>query len=167
MLSHPKYVLHWVHMPLSSRWWIFKAQRGHKYCTCYTPSQTVTAILPCQGYTTSGRYMYHPFKYLKSLHLAETHTHSNYTFHMIITINIDYFPKKFKGLVGRAKAQAVSRWLPTVAARFRTRVWSCGICGGQSGAGSGFLLVLRFPLPIFIPPIAPQSPSSNHLGLVH
>jgi hypothetical protein len=33
-----------------------------------------------------------------------------------------------------------------------------GICGGQSGAGAGFLRVLRFPLPIFIPPIAPQSP---------
>jgi hypothetical protein len=33
-----------------------------------------------------------------------------------------------------------------------------GICGGQSGAGAGSLRVLRFPLPIFIPPIAPQSP---------
>jgi hypothetical protein len=59
-------------------------------------------------------------------------------------------------LMGRAIAQAVSRWLPTAA----TRVWSCGICGGQSGAGAGFLRVLRFPLPIFIPPISPQSPTS-------
>jgi hypothetical protein len=42
----------------------------------------------------------------------------------------------------------------------QARVWSCGICGGQSGAGAGFLQVLWFPLPIFIPPIAPQSPSS-------
>jgi hypothetical protein len=41
----------------------------------------------------------------------------------------------------------------------RFRVWSSGICGGQSGAGAGFLRVLRFPQPIFIPPIAPQSPS--------
>jgi hypothetical protein len=41
-----------------------------------------------------------------------------------------------------------------------TRIWSSGICGGQSGTGAGFLRVLRFPLPIFIPPIAPQSPSS-------
>jgi hypothetical protein len=57
-------------------------------------------------------------------------------------------------------AQAVSHWLPTVVARVRTRVWSCGICGGQSGAGAGFLQVLQFPLPISIPPIAPQSPSS-------
>jgi hypothetical protein len=62
--------------------------------------------------------------------------------------------------LGRAIAQAVSRWLPTAAARVRARVWSCGIWGGQSGAGTGFLRVLRFPLPIFIPPISPQSPSS-------
>jgi hypothetical protein len=32
---------------------------------------------------------------------------------------------------GRAIAQAVSRWLPTAAARLQTRVWSSGICGGQ------------------------------------
>jgi hypothetical protein len=62
--------------------------------------------------------------------------------------------------LGSAIAQAVSRWLPTAAARVRARVWSCGICGGQSGAGAGFLRVLRLPLPIFIPPIAPQSSSS-------
>jgi hypothetical protein len=55
---------------------------------------------------------------------------------------------------GRAVAQAVSRWLATAAARVRARVWSCEICGG-----AGFLRLLRFPLPIFIPPIAPQSPS--------
>jgi hypothetical protein len=67
--------------------------------------------------------------------------------------------------IGRAIAQAVSRWLPTAAARVRARVWSSGICGGQSEAGAGFLRVLRFPLPIFIPPIAPQSPSIYHLGL--
>jgi hypothetical protein len=75
----------------------------------------------------------------------------------------------FCGLVtrslGRAIAQAVSHWLPTPAARVRARVWSCGICGGQSGARTGFLRVLRFPLPIFIPPIAPQSPSSIIWGL--
>jgi hypothetical protein len=62
--------------------------------------------------------------------------------------------------LGRAIAQAVSPWLPTAAARVRARVWSCGLCGGQSGTGAGFLQVLRFPLTIFIPPIAPQSPSS-------
>jgi hypothetical protein len=51
------------------------------------------------------------------------------------------------------------RWLPIAAARVRSRVWSSGICGGQSGTGAGFLRVLRFPLPIFIPPIAPHTPS--------
>jgi hypothetical protein len=59
----------------------------------------------------------------------------------------------------------LSRWFPNAAARVRARVWSCGICGGQSGAGAGFLRVLRFPLPIFVPPIAPQSPSSIIWGL--
>jgi hypothetical protein len=48
---------------------------------------------------------------------------------------------------GRAVAQAVSRWLPTAAARVRVRA-ACGVCGGQSGTGAGLLLVLRFPLPI-------------------
>jgi hypothetical protein len=56
---------------------------------------------------------------------------------------------------GRAVAQAVSRWLPTAAARFRVRA-ACGVCGGQSGTGAGFLRVLRFSLPI-IPPISPSS----------
>jgi hypothetical protein len=65
--------------------------------------------------------------------------------------------------LGRAIAQAVSRWLPIAAAR----VWSCGICGGQSGAGAGFLRVIRFPLPIFIPPVAPQSSSSIIWGLYY
>jgi hypothetical protein len=64
-----------------------------------------------------------------------------------------------EGNQGRAIAQVVSRWLPTAAARVQTRVYSCGICVWQNGAGSGFLWVLRFPLPIFIPPISPQSPS--------
>jgi hypothetical protein len=63
-----------------------------------------------------------------------------------------------EAVIGRAIAQAVSRWLPTAAVRLRAQVWSCGICGGQSGAGAGFLPVLLCPLPIFIPPIAPQSP---------
>jgi hypothetical protein len=39
---------------------------------------------------------------------------------------------------GGAIAQAVSRWLPTAAARVRSRVWSIGICGGQSGARASF-----------------------------
>jgi hypothetical protein len=68
--------------------------------------------------------------------------------------------------MGRAIAQAVSRWLPTAAARVRARVWSSGICGGQSGAGADFLRVLRFPMPIFIPPnsLSSQSPGEGTIG---
>jgi hypothetical protein len=57
---------------------------------------------------------------------------------------------------GRAIAQAVSRWLPTAAVRGSKP----GFVVGQSGAGAGFLRVLRFPLQSsFVPPITPQSPS--------
>jgi ribosomal protein L37AE/L43A len=61
---------------------------------------------------------------------------------------------------GRVIAEAVSRRLSTAVDRVRAQVWSCGICGGQSGTGTGFLRVLRFPLPVIIPPVAPQSSSS-------
>jgi hypothetical protein len=57
-------------------------------------------------------------------------------------------------------AQAVSRWLSTTEVLVQAQFWSCGICGGQSGADVIFLRVLRFLVPIFIPPIAPKSPSS-------
>jgi hypothetical protein len=56
-------------------------------------------------------------------------------------------------------AQAVSRWLLTVAVRIRVQA-ACGVCGGQSCTGAGFLRVLRFRLPI-IPPISPSSQSSR------
>jgi hypothetical protein len=59
----------------------------------------------------------------------------------------------FRAYLGRAIAQAVSRWLPTSAARLRVRA---ELCVGQSGTGAGFLQVLRFPLPIIIPPISPS-----------
>jgi hypothetical protein len=52
----------------------------------------------------------------------------------------------------RAIAQAVSRRLPTAAVGVHSQVRSCGICGGQSGIEARFLRVLRFPLPILIPP---------------
>jgi hypothetical protein len=76
--------------------------------------------------------------------------------------NCEEILRKFQRCVclwyaGRAIAQAVNRWLPTAAAQVQTRVWSSGVCGGQSGAGAGFLGVFQFPLPIFIPPNSPSS----------
>jgi hypothetical protein len=61
---------------------------------------------------------------------------------------------EYAAALGRAVAQAVRRWLPTAAAQVRVRS-ACGVCGGQSGTGAGFLQVLQFPLPI-IPPISPS-----------
>jgi hypothetical protein len=48
-------------------------------------------------------------------------------------------------LSDRAVAQAVSRRLPTAAARLRAQVRSCGICGGQSGTGQVFTEYFGFP----------------------
>jgi hypothetical protein len=59
----------------------------------------------------------------------------------------------------RAISQAVSRRLHTAAARVRAQIRSRKICGGQCGTGAGFLRVLRFPLPILIPPTVPHSSS--------
>jgi hypothetical protein len=67
------------------------------------------------------------------------------------------WPRGLRHQLGRATTQAVGRWLSTAAARVQTRVYSCGICGRQSGAGARFIRVLRFPPPIFIPPTSPQS----------
>jgi hypothetical protein len=47
----------------------------------------------------------------------------------------------------------------------RDRVCHVGICGGRSGAGVGFLRVLRSPLPNFIPPVAPNIILIYHRGL--
>jgi hypothetical protein len=58
-------------------------------------------------------------------------------------------------VVGSAAAQAVTGRLSTEAAQVRSQVKSCGICGEQSGTRAGFLPVLRFPLPILIPPNVP------------
>jgi hypothetical protein len=79
------------------------------------------------------------------------------------TENVAIFIKTVILNAGRAIAQAVSRRLPTSAVRVRVQVRSCGICGGQSGTGAGYLRVLRFPLPILITPTAPQSSSSSSI----
>jgi hypothetical protein len=61
---------------------------------------------------------------------------------------------------GHDVAQAVSRRLPTAAAQVQAVVRSCGIGGGRSGTGAGFLRIRWFPPSILIPPIAPHSSSS-------
>jgi hypothetical protein len=73
-----------------------------------------------------------------------------YTFNTFISMK-----KESLQDAGRAIAQVVSRWLPTVAAWVRVRA-EYGVYGGQSSTGAGFLRVLQFPLPI-IPPISPLS----------
>jgi hypothetical protein len=79
----------------------------------------------------------------------------------LLVIHLEIFFKFFtSNSFGHTVTQAVSRWLPTAAARVRAPVSSCGICDGRSGTGLGLLRVLQFPLPIYIPPVAPQSPSS-------
>jgi len=47
--------------------------------------------------------------------------------------------------MGRDMAQAVSRWPLAAEARVRSRVSPCGICGGQSGTGTGFPSSSVFP----------------------
>jgi hypothetical protein len=56
-------------------------------------------------------------------------------------------PMSCNNIPRRAIAQAVSRWLPTAAVRGSRPCRHVGFCDGQSGAGAGFLRVLRFPLP--------------------
>jgi hypothetical protein len=67
---------------------------------------------------------------------------------MLLAVSEKRITSIFRVQDGHTIAQAVSRWLPTAAARVRARVWSSGICGVQCGAEAGFLQVLRFPLPI-------------------
>jgi hypothetical protein len=52
-----------------------------------------------------------------------------------------------------------------MAARVQVQVRSHGICGG-SGSRAGFLRVLRFPLPILIPPTAQHASSSSGTGTI-
>jgi hypothetical protein len=59
-------------------------------------------------------------------------------------------------------AQVVSRRPLTAEARVRSRVNPCGICGGQSGTGTGFSLSsLVIPGQYIIPPLLSKLISSG------
>jgi hypothetical protein len=66
--------------------------------------------------------------------------------------------KTISEMIGRDVAQAVSRRLPISTAQVPARLRSCGIFGGHSRTGAGFLRILHFPLPM-IPPITQHSSS--------
>jgi hypothetical protein len=57
-------------------------------------------------------------------------------------------------------APALSHLVSTAAARVPTRVKLCGICGGQSSTGAGFLLVLRSPMSLTLLTVLQSSPST-------
>jgi hypothetical protein len=59
-----------------------------------------------------------------------------------------------KGFEQRDGGQRISRRLPNSAARVRSPGKVIGMCGGHKGTGRSFPIVLRFPLPILIPPTA-------------
>jgi hypothetical protein len=92
-----------------------------------------------------------------------------WSIHLKLNLKIKYahvFFQSYRWATGHAIVQAISHRLPTAADRVQAQVRSCGICGGQSSAGVGFLRVLRFPLPIFIPPKCSTVIIIYHLGLV-
>jgi hypothetical protein len=69
----------------------------------------------------------------------------------------------YVGVMGSIKLYNLSRYnfgITDERTLVRRLVSHVGFVRGQSGAGAGFLQVLRFPLLIFIPPISPKSPSS-------
>jgi hypothetical protein len=59
-------------------------------------------------------------------------------FNLGLTLHGWYIGRLHNTLQGSAMAQAVSRRHLTAEARARSRVSPCGICGGQSGTGTGF-----------------------------
>jgi hypothetical protein len=128
---------------MAVRWSVLRVCRGSRPRKitvthfCYTLSQ-----LP--GHSAAGRIMYieQKINYVIGYRPRDLPAYS-------------IVPQQTK-LPGRAVAQAVSRRLPTAKARVR----SCGICGRQSGTGSGFLRVLRFSLQS-ISPITQRSSSSG------
>jgi hypothetical protein len=64
---------------------------------------------------------------------------------------------EMKAGINRTNTSPILFFRSAAAAQVRAQVRPCGICGGLSATGVGFLRVLRFPLPIIIPPTASLS----------
>jgi hypothetical protein len=138
----------------------------------------ITYITPLEEYThfwktvyiyiQEGSYLCWPV-HGSALHgdwcIASCQAHINFAYESICLLDDNVRNKVVAIHRCCTTAQAVSRWLPTAAAQVRDRVWSCRICGWQSGTGTGFLQVLWFPLPIFIPHCSIIT-IIYHLGLV-
>jgi hypothetical protein len=103
-----------------------------------------------------SRYTSSPFRCLRDSKIA--------TDYMTCSICVPWGDSNKWSLIifvlGLAVAQAVSRWLSTAAVQVRIRA-ACGVFGGQSSIGAGFLRELPFPQPI-IPPIFPSSSLQFH-----
>jgi hypothetical protein len=105
--------------------------------------------------------------YLSKIHFNIVHPPTSWSWHLILFVDLITQIIQFRRFIsfmenvqftnhnGHAVAQAVSRWLPTAAVQNHVRS-ACGVWGGQSSTGVGFVRVLRFPWPI-IPPISPSS----------
>jgi hypothetical protein len=60
-------------------------------------------------------------------------------------MSIEFFATQNVHTFRHVVTQTIGHWLVTAAAWFQSHVSSCGICGGQSGTGPGFLEVLQSP----------------------
>jgi hypothetical protein len=68
---------------------------------------------------------------------------------VVTTFTKRYSPEWFSS---RTVFHLFNHWLPIASAQIRSQIRSYEIFGGQNGTNLGFLRVLRFPLPIHIPP---------------
>jgi hypothetical protein len=73
-----------------------------------------------------------------------------------VTPDLLFYDVQVETKQGYALDQVVIIRPTTKESEVQTRISSCGISGGQSGDGAGFLRILPLPLPILIPPTAPH-----------
>jgi hypothetical protein len=106
---------------------------------------TVDAAIHTHGHCfmlrTAARHKYGQIFNCSTYHLLTLIS----LFHLRAGLSRGVFPSDFlkswvMQTIGRDMAQAVSGRSPTAEDRVRSRVSPCGICGGQSGTGTGFSL---------------------------